>query len=102
MVLTRTYGIDKTHGIENTHGNDSDSWYRIGTPESHAYERAECYPYAGFFLFFFPNLFQKENTITYDLSNQKLVLITQTVGVNLTSKFDYQIANTRLHNKKLC
>ena len=33
-----------------THGIDSDSWYIIGTPESHTYERAECYPYAGFFL----------------------------------------------------
>ena len=44
MVQTRTHGIDKTHGI------DSDSWYRIGTPESHNYERAECYPYAGFFI----------------------------------------------------
>ena len=32
-----------------THGIDKDSWYRIGTPESHAYERAECHPYAGFF-----------------------------------------------------
>ena len=26
-----------------------DSWYRIGTPESHTYERSECCPYAGFF-----------------------------------------------------
>ena len=32
-----------------THCIDLDSWYRIGTPESHTYERAECYPYAGFF-----------------------------------------------------
>ena len=39
-----------THGIDNTNGIDLDSWYRIGTPESHTYERAECYPYAGFFL----------------------------------------------------
>ena len=38
-----------THGIDNTHGIDLDSWYRIGTTESHTYERAECYPYAGFF-----------------------------------------------------
>ena len=29
---------------------DLDSWYRIGTPESHTYGRAECCPYAGFFL----------------------------------------------------
>ena len=42
MVLT------KTHGIDNTHGIDLDSWYRIGTPESHTYMRAECYPYVGF------------------------------------------------------
>ena len=39
-----------THGIDNTHGIDLSSWYSIGTPESHTYERAECYPYAGFFL----------------------------------------------------
>ena len=38
-----------THGIDNTHGIDLDSWYRIGTPESHTYKRAECCPYAGFF-----------------------------------------------------
>ena len=37
-----------THGIDNTHGIDEDSWYIIGTPESHTYKRAECYPYAGF------------------------------------------------------
>ena len=43
MVLT------KAHGVDNTHANDLDSWYRIGTPESHMYERAECYPFAGFF-----------------------------------------------------
>ena len=42
MVWTYTYGIDNTHGI------DINSWYSIGTPESHTYERAECYPYAGF------------------------------------------------------
>ena len=41
-----------THDIDNTHGIDLDSWYRIGTTESHTYERAECYPYAGFFFFF--------------------------------------------------
>ena len=29
---------------------DLDSWYIIGTSESHAYERAECCPYAGFFM----------------------------------------------------
>ena len=62
MVLIRTHGIDKgswywqglmvwtrPHGIDNTHGIDKDSWYRIGNPESHTFERAECYPYAGFF-----------------------------------------------------
>ena len=37
MVLTRTHGIAK------------DSWYRISTPKSHAYKRAKCYPYVGFF-----------------------------------------------------
>ena len=37
-----------THGIDNTHGIDLDSWYRIGNPESHMNERAECCPYAGF------------------------------------------------------
>ena len=47
MVWTRTHGIDNTYGI------DSDSWYRIGNSESHTYERAECYPYAGFFSLFF-------------------------------------------------
>ena len=35
-----------THGIINTNGIDLDSWYRIGTPESHMIERAECCPYA--------------------------------------------------------
>ena len=39
------------HGIDNTNGIDLDTWYRIATPESHTYERAECYPYAGFFLY---------------------------------------------------
>ena len=43
-VLTRTHGIDK----DNTQGIDLDKWYRISTPKSHTYERAECYPYAGF------------------------------------------------------
>ena len=38
------------YGIFNTHGIDLNSWYSIGTPESHTYEGAECYPYAGFFL----------------------------------------------------
>ena len=42
MVLAQTYGIDNTHGI------DLNSWYSIGTSESHTYERAKCYPYAGF------------------------------------------------------
>ena len=36
MVWTRNHCIDL------------DSWYSIGTTESHAYERAECCPYAGF------------------------------------------------------
>ena len=34
MVSTRTGGIDNTQGI------DLDPVYRIGTPESHMYERA--------------------------------------------------------------
>ena len=38
MVSTRTHGID------------IDSWYSIGTLESDKYERAECCPYAGFFI----------------------------------------------------
>ena len=42
-----------THGIDNANAIELDSWYRIGTPESHMYERAECYPYAGFFISFF-------------------------------------------------
>ena len=33
-----------THGIDNTHGVELDLWYRIGTPESHTYEWAECCP----------------------------------------------------------
>ena len=37
-----------THEFDNTHVIDIDSWYTIGSPESHMYERAECYPYAGF------------------------------------------------------
>ena len=37
-----------THGTDNTHGINSDSWYIIGTPESHTYEKAECHPCAGF------------------------------------------------------
>ena len=49
MVLTRTHGIDIDSWYYNTNGIDLDSWYRIGTPESHTYERAECYPYVGFF-----------------------------------------------------
>ena len=36
------------HGIDNTNGIDLDSWYGIGTPESHMYERAECCPYTEF------------------------------------------------------
>ena len=43
MAWTKTYGIDNIHGI------DLNSWYGIGTSESHTYERAEWYPYAGFF-----------------------------------------------------
>ena len=45
MVWKKTYGIDNTHGV------DLNSWYSIGTPESNMYERAECCPYAGVFLF---------------------------------------------------
>ena len=41
---------------DNTHGIDLDSWYKIGTPESHTYERAECYPYAGYFVLVSPLL----------------------------------------------
>ena len=41
-----------TQGIVNTNGIDFNSWYRIGTPESHIYERAKCCPYAGLFLLF--------------------------------------------------
>ena len=55
MIFTRTHGIYLTHGIDNTHGIDLDSWYRIGTPESHTYERAECCMYAEFFMEPFPN-----------------------------------------------
>ena len=43
LVNTWTLGIDNTNGI------DLDSWYRIGTPESHTYKRAECCRYAGSF-----------------------------------------------------
>ena len=28
---------------------DLNSWYIIGTPESHTHKVAECFPYAGFF-----------------------------------------------------
>ena len=38
------------HGIDNTHGIDFDSLYSIGTSKSSMYKRAECYPYARFFL----------------------------------------------------
>ena len=67
MVLAKNYGKAWTHGIkkgivvktqtpvhkinvsqkrikksiDNTHGIDN-SWYSIGTPESHTYERAKC------------------------------------------------------------
>ena len=51
MVLAKTHGMDIPYGIDNTHGIDLNSWYSIGTSESHTYERAECYPYAGFFSF---------------------------------------------------
>ena len=38
MVLTWTQGVDNTNGI------DLNAWYRIGTPESQTYPRAErCY-----------------------------------------------------------
>ena len=39
-----------TDGIEYTHGIDSDSWYSIGTPESHTYKRAKGFPYTEFFV----------------------------------------------------
>ena len=53
MVLANTHGMDiDSYGIDNTHGIDLNSWYSIGTSESHSYERAECYPYAGFFFIF--------------------------------------------------
>ena len=61
MELTRTHVIDMnswykhelkvltwTHVIDMTDGIDPDSWYSIGTYESHMSERAECCPYAGF------------------------------------------------------
>ena len=38
-----------THGIDNTNGINLDSFDSTGTPESHMYERVECYPYAVFF-----------------------------------------------------
>ena len=63
MVQIWMYGIDMkswyrhglmvqtwTHGIEYTHGIDSDSWYSVGTPESHTYKRAKGFPYAEFFV----------------------------------------------------
>ena len=37
-----------TWTLDNTHGIDLDSWYRIGSPESPTYEKAECCPYARF------------------------------------------------------
>ena len=62
MVETWNHGIDMdswyghgimvqtwTQGIDNNNGFDLNSWYRIGTPESHTYKRAKCCPYAGFF-----------------------------------------------------
>ena len=36
--------------IDNTCDIDLDSCYRICTPKSQTYERAECYLYADFFL----------------------------------------------------
>ena len=38
-----------THAIDNTNGIDLDSWYRIVTPESHTYERADCSRIRDFF-----------------------------------------------------
>ena len=49
MVLAKTHGMDIDIDIDNTHGIDLNSWYSIGTSESHTNERAECYTYAGFF-----------------------------------------------------
>ena len=46
MVWTYTCGIGNNHGI------DLNSWYNIGTPESHTYQRAECCLYVGFLLNF--------------------------------------------------
>ena len=59
MVFARIHGIGMescflkgimvstwTHGIDSNHGIDSDSWYRIATPESHTHKRAKFYPYA--------------------------------------------------------
>ena len=43
--------------MDNTHGINLNSWYSIDTPESHTYERAECYPYTGFFLYGFSGYF---------------------------------------------
>ena len=70
MILTRTPGIKKdswyrqglmvwtkTHGIDNTHVIGLDSCYRFGTPESRKYERAECYPYAGFCCCYLSDIF---------------------------------------------
>ena len=53
-------------GIDNTHGIDLNSWYSIGTPESHMYERAECYPYAEFF----KTLFN-----TYGIQKRKMSIV---------------------------
>ena len=52
MVSKWTQGIDRTNGI------DLNSWYRIGTPESHRYKRAECCPYAEFLIIKFVILSQ--------------------------------------------
>ena len=38
-----------SHDIDKSHVIVLDSWYSIGTPESHMYKWAECCPYLGFF-----------------------------------------------------
>ena len=39
----------QTQGIENIHGIVSDSWYSIGTPESHTYKKGQVVPVCGIF-----------------------------------------------------
>ena len=44
MDLDSCYRCTWGHGIDLDTGY---SWYSVGTLESHTYNRAECYPYAG-------------------------------------------------------